>query len=137
MVLQRIPAWRTALHETIEAHRRLPFAWGEHDCALFAADCIRAMTGLDLAIGFRGSYRSASGAQRALKRAGYHDLVALAAHFFNEVPPVMAGAGDVAAFDTPDGWALGIVAGERVAVLGPDGLGTLDRLDAARAFRIG
>ncbi|WP_336801483.1 DUF6950 family protein [Kaistia sp. MMO-174] len=137
MALQRIPAWRVALHEAIEAQRRLPFAWGEHDCALFASDCIRAMTGLDLAMGFRGTYRSAGGAHRALKRAGYADLVSLAAHFFDEVHPMMAGAGDIAAFDTPEGWALGVVAGERVAVLGPDGLATLDRSSAAKAFRIG
>lgn len=136
MALQRIPTWRTALHETVEAHRRVPFAWGQHDCALFAADCIKAMTGLDLATGFRGSYHSASGAQRALKRAGYADLVALAANFFEETTPMMAGAGDIAAFETPDGWALGVVVGERVTVLGPDGLGSLDRLDAAKAFRI-
>lgn len=136
MALQRIPTWRISLHETIEAHRLVPFSWGEHDCALFAADCIKAMTGLDLATGFRGSYHSASGAQRALKRAGYPNLVALAADFFEEITPMMAGAGDIAAFDTPDGWALGVVAGERVTVLGPGGLGTLDRLAAAKAFRI-
>lgn len=136
MALHRIPAWRTALHEAVEAHRRVPFEYGRNDCALFAADCIKAMTGLDLASGFRGSYRSAGGAHRALKRAGHPDLVALAAHFFEEIPPMMAGAGDIAAFDTPDGWALGVVAGERVTVLGLDGLGTLDRLTAAKAFRI-
>jgi len=136
MAFHRIPTWRTALHETVEAHRRVPFAWGQHDCALFAADCIKAMTGLDLATGFRGSYHSASGAQRALKRAGYSDLVSLAANFFEETTAMMAGAGDIAAFETPDGWALGVVVGERVTVLGPDGLGSLDRLDAAKAFRI-
>lgn len=134
--MKRSPDWRTRLHDCIEAHRREQFEYGRNDCALFAADCIKAMTGLDLASGFRGSYRSAAGAQRALKRAGYPDLVSLAANFFEEIEPIMAGAGDIAAFDTPDGWALGVVAGERVTVLGLEGLCTLDRLTAAKAFRI-
>lgn len=136
MALARIPTWRVALHETIEAHRRLPFVWGQHDCALFTADCVRAMTGLDLATGFRGSYSTAAGSVRALKRAGFDDLVALVAGYFEEILPVMACAGDIAAVGTSDGWALGIVAGEQTLFLGPEGLGALDRLSSTKAFKV-
>ncbi len=136
MALERRPEWRIALHEVIEAHRRLPFAWGQHDCALFAADCVRAMTGLDLATGFRGSYSTAVGATKTLKRAGFKDLVALVGNYFEEIHPIRAGAGDLAAIDTAEGWALGVVAGEQVTFLGPEGLGNLDRLMADKAFRI-
>ena len=136
MSLARIPTWRVALHETIEAHRRLPFAWGQHDCALFVADCVRAMTGLDLATGFRGSYSTPAGSVRALKRAGFDDLVALAANFFEAIPPMMARAGDIAAIETPDGWAVGVVVGEQVLFLGSDGLGAVDRLSTTKAFKV-
>lgn len=137
MNLIRIPEWRVALHETIETHRREPFVWGRRDCALFAADCVNAMTGSDLARGFRNSYRSPSGAMRALKRAGYPDLLALVSDQFEEIHPIRAGVGDIAAFvgeETP--WSLGIFAGPRVTVLRVDGLGTVDRSLTARAFRI-
>lgn len=136
MALQRIPTWRVALHQTIEAHRREPFVWGQHDCALFTADCVRAMTGLDLASGFRGSYSTPAGSVRALKRAGFTDLVALVASFFAEIHPMMARAGDIAALETEDGWAVGMVAGEQVLFLGPEGLGAVERLSVDKAFRI-
>lgn len=137
MSLHRIPTWRTALHEAIEEHRREPFVWGRRDCALFVADCVTAMTGVDVGRGFRGTYRTPLGAKRALKRAGFDDLLSLVVHFFNEIHPIEAAAGDIAAFPGIETeWSLGIVAGERVTVLRVDGLGTVDRMTITRAFRI-
>lgn len=141
LAISRRPGWRSRLAETIEARRRLPHAWGRNDCALFAADCIAAMTGTDPAASMRGRYRSASGAARMLKEGGHADLRALAASLLEEIAPAHARAGDVAAFrvgppeDRPS-WALGVVTGERVTVLRPDGLGTLPLTDAAVAFRV-
>ena len=47
-----------------------PWRWGEHDCTLFAADWVAACTGRDPASGWRGTYSTALGCERALMRAG-------------------------------------------------------------------
>lgn len=134
--IQRRDDWRPALHEAIETTRREPFQWGERDCALFVADCVKAMTGLDLGFGFRGGYDDAVGAMKAIRRAGFQDLPAVAASFFEEIHPVRAAVGDIAAIETAEGWSLGIYGGPRVTVLRPDGLGSVDRSMVTKAFRV-
>jgi hypothetical protein len=49
---------------------REPFQWGRSDCFLFAADWVRLRTGYDPASPWRGSYRTALGAARAMRQAG-------------------------------------------------------------------
>jgi len=134
--IQRRPEWRVALHEVIETTRREPFRWGERDCALFVADCVQAMTGVDLGFGFRGAYDDAAGAVKAVRRAGFESLPAVAANFFEEIHPIRAGVGDIAAIETAEGWSLGIYGGPRVTVLRPDGLGSIDRAMVTKAFRV-
>lgn len=46
------------------------FAWGEHDCMLFAADWAHALSGTDPAADYRGTYSSAHGAKAILAREG-------------------------------------------------------------------
>jgi hypothetical protein len=137
--MKRITGWRSALHRTIEAHRRLPFAWDTGtDCAMFPADCVLAMTGEDLAAAFRGRYRTAAGAFRALKKAGHDDLASLVGSFLEEIPVMKASAGDIAALNTDDefGCSLGVVVGETVAVRTPKGIGALHLNQMHRAFRV-
>lgn len=136
IALRRRPDWRPRLAEAIEARRREPFAWGRRDCGLFVADCIAAMTGVDLAGAFRGRYGSAEEARSVIRAAGHRDLAALAAHLLEEIRPVRARAGDVAGIEVERSWSLGIVNGERVTVLMPAGLGTVALTDAVKAFRI-
>lgn len=136
--MRRRPDWRIALHAAIEDHRREPFVWGERDCALFAADCVAAMTGEDLAAPFRGRYATPRGALRILRAAGHADLVALVSARLDPLAPMRAHAGDLVVFATegPFGVSLGIVQGERAAVRLDGGIGSLPRLDAIKAFRI-
>lgn len=101
-------------------------------------DCLAAMTGgVDIVAEFRGKFRSLAEAMILLRRAGYADLCVFLASHLEEIPPTMARAGDVMAFKTePSGWACGVVNGERVTVMGLDGLGTVPRDNAMRAFRV-
>jgi hypothetical protein len=62
MVVKRFPDWEIRLHQEIESARGKKFAWGSFDCALFACDCILAMTGEDLAAAYRGKYSDEAGA---------------------------------------------------------------------------
>lgn len=135
---RRLPDWRPRLFAAIEARRRVRV----DDCALFVADCIMAMTGHDLAATYRGRYGTLAQGVELLRADGHEDLCAFAAAHLPEVAPAFACAGDVMAFDASalpgsvTGWALGIVNGERVTVARGDGLGTLGRERAARAFRV-
>jgi hypothetical protein len=137
--MKRQPGWRTRLHREIAHAAKKLFDWGDHDCVLFAAgDCVFAMTGEDPAASFRGTYSNAFGASRAIKAAGFDDLPSLVAAHFSEVHPSAAHFGDLMAVPGTNetGWALGICLGERIAVLGPQGLGTIARNRATRAFRV-
>lgn len=134
--LRRVRDWRARLSDLIEDRRRIPYS-EENNCGLFLADCIQAMTGVDLAAEFRGKFRSVAEAIILLRKAGYPDLCVFAAAHLDEIPPAMARAGDIMAFPSEQsGWAGGVVNGERVTVMGEAGLGTVSRIDAARAFRI-
>lgn len=132
----RHPDWQARLVAYLHASAREPFKPGRHDCALFAAGAVLAMTGQDMAAGWRGRYTTLSGGLRVLRKAGHADHVALAASMFPEVPVAMAQPGDLAAVPTPDGLALGVVQGEAVYVIGPGGLALVSLMTAQRAFRV-
>lgn len=128
--------WRARLAQYVAAMAGQGFSYGALDCALFAAGAVEAMTGADLAAGYRGRYRTLTGGLRHLRAAGYADQVALAAACFPEVPPAYAAAGDLVALPGDAGAALGIVQGGGVYCLQPAGLAVVSRLHVQRAFRI-
>jgi len=88
----RLHDWDHRLSQAIEAARGTPFAYGTHDCCVFAADCIEAVTGRDIAAAWRGRYDTWSG---GLKLAKARNLPQLATRFFAEVHPAFAHRGDV------------------------------------------
>lgn len=139
--MTRLPRWRRRLEALTDELRRRPFDWSrQHDCALgLSARAVEALTGEDIAASWRGRYRSEKGALLALRKAGFDSVADAAASMLPEVAPSMAQEGDIAAVpdDGPFGFALGVFVGERVLVLRPDGLATVDRLTAGRAFRVG
>ena len=67
----RVPHWEQILAAAILAARDRPFVWGQHDCATWAFDLRRDLTGgPDHAALWRGRYRSAGGCHRVLRRLG-------------------------------------------------------------------
>jgi hypothetical protein len=46
------------------------FAWGQHDCMLFAADWARELTGRDPAMAFRGGYETEDEAREIVQEFG-------------------------------------------------------------------
>ncbi len=124
------------LADGLAAARDRPFAWGRHDCALFACELVGAATGVDYAADFRGRYRSAAGAARLLKRFAGGGLEAAAEKItrdngLEEVPPLMAQRGDFVLVDETAGPALGVCLGSHIVAAGPMGA-VLRPLDAAR-----
>jgi len=151
-VLTRHEQWETKLHQSIEAHKAKPFAWGEHDCALSVCNYVLAITGIDLAAEFRGQYKTEAAAFQAIGRlsqcaATLEQFVERLAeqHGISEIKPRYAQRGDVVLLDNPtpssglNRQALGIVQlnGRHVLVTFPDGLHVLRLAHVRRAWRIG
>ncbi len=111
-----------------------PFRPGRHDCALFAAGWVKISTGRDLARGWRSTYRSLRRGQQLMQNAGFADHVAFAAAHLPEIAPAFAQVGDLAVLEDN---AFGIVAGEMIYCLRPEGLGLVPRSAMRRAFKIG
>jgi hypothetical protein len=113
---------------------RLRFQWGQHDCAIFAAGAVEALTGRDLAAPYRGRYSTMRGGLRVIRRDGFADHAAyFAAHLPEKTRPT---PGDLAVIPTPDGPAMGVVQGAHVYVLSPEGLRLVPLAAAQRFFEV-
>ncbi len=138
--MKRHAYWPSALERVIHKARRRSFRRGTHDCALFVAGCIWAMTGVDFSEPFRGKYRTPEGAEALLKAQGAKtlgDFVTL--KLGAPVAVLQAGRGDVVEFMTPsDGLSLGIIdnSGMRIATVAEKGLIFIDKKSATRAWRV-
>lgn len=133
--------WRRRFETVVDEIKAKPFDWeSQHDCGLgLTARLVEAVTGVDHGADYAAAYRTPEQAYRVMKAAGFDSLGDLVASILPEIHPSMARVGDVAAFRTEDrfGYSLGIVNGERVFVLREDGFGTMDLLQADRAFSVG
>lgn len=133
----RRPDWRARLAQYVAAVAAQPFKPGSHDCALFAAGAVEAMTGTDAAADWRGTYRSLATGRRALQRAGFADHVAFVAAHCAPVAPSLAAVGDLAVLPADNGQtALGVVQGGGVYCLSPGGMAIVSRLHIKKAFRV-
>lgn len=136
MTTRKTEGWQARLTAYLAASSTTPFRPGRLDCATFAAGAVEAMTGVDLAADWRGKYRTLEAGRARLAKAGYADQVALVASLLPEVHPAMAHAGDVAVVDEDGAPALGIVQGEMIYVVTPQGFGLVPRSRMVRAFSV-
>lgn len=137
--MTRLPDWRVRLVRTLDDVATKPFDWGDTDCVFgLAAPAVEAVTGEKMVEEFRGTYSTAAGAVRALLNHGYADLPDYLAQHFVERPPALARVGDLVLIRADEtGWGIGVVLGDRVAVMTPTGYGTVTRDRAERAFEVG
>jgi hypothetical protein len=130
----RLPDWKSRLLTYLQHAAARPFAFGTHDCALFVAGAVEAMTGVDPAAEYRGRYKTLNGGLRAIQRVGFEDHVSMACYLYEQIHPSLAAPGDIAVIDTAEGVALGVVQGEGIYVLHvTDRIGLLP-MTAARKF---
>lgn len=131
----RCKGWELVLIRFVESRHNTPFVWGQHDCCLFAADAVQAITGIDHAEPFRGKYSTAAGAARML--AQYHGIIGYCNSVLGSCLPVtMARRGDAVAIETQSGTALGICLGVHSVFAAPDGLSYHPTLNCCAAWRI-
>jgi len=131
----RYQNWPERLSEIIERRLQKCFEWGEHDCCLFAADVVAALTGVDFGAELRGTYSTALEAARILKERGGVRGIASAA-LGAEIPPLMAQRGDIIMYRSANGEALGVCVGAQFVAAGTNALlrGGMD--EALAAWRV-
>lgn len=132
--MNRLPNWRARLTVYVDNVRRRPFAYGQHDCALFAAGALEAISGEDLAQELRGTYADLPSGRAAIQRMGYLDAIDMAKANLSRVPRHSLQVGDLAVVETPEGAALGVVQGGAVFLVGQSGMMHVDMLDRRVRF---
>lgn len=142
----RSTTWETReLHQFLAYHSHTPFAWGQFDCCLFAADAIQAMTGVDIASEFRGRYDSKLSAFSLIHSVTGGSTVADAAAYCAKqygldewAYPLMAQRGDLVVFHNGGNLIAGIVSlsGTQVISVAESGLVTEPITAIERAWRI-
>jgi hypothetical protein len=133
----RVCGWVSLLTARLEAAGDRPFAWGSHDCATWAFDLRRDLTGgADVAADWRGRYTTPLGAQRVMRRLGWHDLEAMGRDLLGDprATPLLAQRGDIVLGGEDP--AFGICAGARAAFVAPQGLVQLPLAACALAWRV-
>ena len=132
----RVKNWPSVLARFIESRRNMPFAWGTHDCAMFAADAIRAITGVDHAAIFRGLYDTREQAEAIV--AQYGGLRPFVNYFLGpEIDPKLARRGDVALIKDGGGQELlAVCLGASFAASGESGLKFFKIKNAISAWRV-
>ena len=116
----------------LAAARRVPFAWGTHDCYTFARDWIEQRTGKRVEV----SYTDAMSAARFIaEQGGMLNAVTNALGSPLERPQT-ARRGDVALVVIEERQCLGIVDGEHVFGPGENGLMAVARKQIIAAWRV-
>lgn len=128
----RLADWEARLSDYLTGVAGEAYSYGQHDCALFAAGAVLAMTGNDPAVEFRGRYSTAAGSLKALKKYGAGDLEATIASKFEAKPIGFAQRGDL----VMHAGAVGVCIGADALLVTDDGLTRVPRADWAGAFAV-
>lgn len=129
----RVPGWELALVEEIDRARGLSFGWGRHDCATWAFDVRRRLTGIDTAAAWRGRYSTAAGSVRVMRRLGWLTLPAMGCALLGDpIQPLCAQRGDIVICDG----AFGVCAGSEAVFLAEAGLTGRPMGNATMAWRV-
>lgn len=94
--MKKVDNWKNKLTDLISSRLKTKFEWGKHDCALWSADCVFACTGIDFAKDARGTYDTALGAFKCLKKIYNTDnLKQVYSNKFEEIHIALALPGDI------------------------------------------
>jgi hypothetical protein len=133
--MSKLSDWESRLAALVtQAHSR-PFAWGQRDCCLWAADCVKAQTGTDPAEGLRGTYATARAAMALVEQLG--GMAEIGARCGTEIHPLMAMHGDIGLVQHEGRELLALCNGDHWLVVGPEGLLHLPVTVAVLAWRVG
>jgi hypothetical protein len=106
---ERLPDWEARLSALVRERMREPFRWGSHDCALWGADVVHALTGADFGDPFRGKYSDAEGAALALRQYGAGTIVRTFDKHLHRTPFAQAKRGDLVKLGKSDVAPMGAI----------------------------
>lgn len=137
--MSRVEHWERKLLDVVEAARPRAFAWGQHDCVTFTAECVTAITGTD-PLADLPPWSSATGAMRTIEAVGGLEA-ALTERFGDPIAPAFAQRGDLGLLEADrspiTGVTLAVCVGEWWVAPAQRGLARLP-LDAINAaWRVG
>lgn len=134
--MTRLDRWETLLIDALQKRLQSPFEWSVNDCATFAFDVRRAITGEDAAAAWRGRYSDLTAGLRLMRRLGWADYEAMATALLGTALPgvLHAQRGDIVL--GPDLSGFAVVTGRTVVGMSPDGPTSLALRDCARAWRV-
>lgn len=132
--MSRIHHWQSALAALIARRMEVPFEWGKHDCALWAADAVQAVTGDDPANDLRGTYSTPTQAADIMRSSG--GLTSLAdSKLGPRIKPTFAQSGDIVLCVVNGREALAVCTGRHIMAQGESGLVAVPMSSAALAWR--
>ena len=120
--MSRHPKWEARLSECIGANRKRAYEPSRHDCLLWPAEAVKAVTGKDHGRGHRGKYKSAASAYRYLQMLGFTSPEEYLDNLFDEKPVGFAQKGDLVLVRTDTGDNPGVCMGGFALVAGEEGL---------------
>jgi hypothetical protein len=132
----RLLDWQLEFAKCVDKNRAKAFVWGEHDCVLWAANALIAITGHDPAEEFRGQYSTALGAARILEQAGGMEALVSKQLEREPVPAAFANVGDILLVMQEDRPMLAVCNGETMFAPGLEGLVSLPTLSAVKAWKV-
>lgn len=134
--MTRLPDWEERLNAYVASRYDEPYAYGHHDCGMFAAGAVEAMTGAHPFPEFIGRYSTAAGSVRALKRYGAGTKEATFDAKFPTCPIGFARRGDLAFHEGSVGVVMGPFALFVGEMDGTDGLFRIPRAEWERAWTV-
>lgn len=109
--IKRQEGWEARLMHKLETVRELKFEWGKMDCVIWVADCIEAMTCVDMITNIRGTYHDKVSAYAVIHQLGGSPDSTLAdcvSQYFEEINVRMAKRGDILMFNKALGVCFGV-----------------------------
>lgn len=135
-MLTRKQDWQLHFEKCVSDNYNKKFEWGTHDCWLWSANLVLAITGEDIAKEYRGKYNSARTALEIIKT--YGGISELCTKYVGKEPvsPLFASVGDLVLIEYLRQEAMAICDGRTVLTTGSDGLLSLPISTTIKAWRI-
>lgn len=131
----KLPDWTHRLDALVQERLTAPFAWGRHDCGIWAADVVQALTGVDALQEARATRGTAWAARRLLQRRGGVDG-GMARAGLSSIPLVHACRGDLVLIEQGRWPVLAVCIGEDALAPGEQGLEVVTMDRAVGAWRV-
>ena len=133
--MNKLHDWQVRFEAFIASRNAKPFTWGTNDCAIFAAECVHALTGCDVALPALRKHKTELQAARLLRRHGGVAGITTAA-LGQPVPANTAQVGDVVLTQSGGRDMLAICNGDTCVAPGAVGLVFIPMATASVCWRL-